>query len=106
MIQLNTGNSIFGRIFDKAMADDISAGKHKGNEQSVRAHRYNHNLEADRNEVLRLIAECPRTMKEIAAVMGKEFNAVSGRGSELKRLGLVRKTGEVRDGSAVLEVIQ
>jgi hypothetical protein len=45
-------------------------------------------------------------MKEIAVLMGKGFNAVAGRGSELKALGLVRKTGEVREGSAVLEIVK
>jgi hypothetical protein len=32
-------------------------------------------------------------------------DACAGRGSKLKKMGLVRKTGEIRLGSAVLEAI-
>ncbi len=41
------------------------------------------------------------TGKEFAAMVGKGFNAVSGRFAELKRDGLIRETGERREGCAV-----
>jgi len=86
-----------------AVIRDVTWNKHGGNPESNRAYDLGTSTrENDRLEVLRLIQERPRSMKEIAALMGKGFNAVAGRGSELKALGLVQKTGEIRDGSAVL----
>ncbi len=89
------------------MATDITASRHGGNEESRSAH-LNIRLHKKelREQVLNLItAFTPAggiTMKEVASIMGVEINRVSGRGSELKRLGMVRKSGEIRDGSAVL----
>ena len=84
--------------------DDITANKHGGNEESVEANRRNKLArECDRREVFRKISQRPSTMKQVAAAMGRQFNTLSGRGSDLKRMGLIRKTGEIIDGSAVLE---
>jgi len=88
--------------------EDITANKHHGNEESREANeRANYGKEQQRMEVLECISRFPGgcTMKEVAAMMGKPFNAVSGRGSELKKAGQVEKTGETRDGSAVLRVV-
>jgi hypothetical protein len=85
---------------------DITYGRHHGNPESNAAFSHGASTrENDRQQVLELIQECPRSMKEVARMMGKGFNAVAGRGSELKALGLVEKTGEVRAGSAVLRAV-
>jgi hypothetical protein len=85
---------------------DVTYSKHHGNSESNEAFAQNQSTrDTDRQTVLELIRELPRTMKQIASIMGKGFNAVAGRGSELKALGLVKKTGEVIDGSAVLMAI-
>ena len=55
--------------------------------------------------VLDLITDAGSTgmsMKEVAHAMDTQFSSVSGRGTELKRLGMVEDSGEVRAGSAVL----
>lgn len=55
------------------------------------------------SQVLALIREHGGlSMKEVARIMGVGFNRVSGRGTELKSAGLVRRNGQSRDGSAVL----
>jgi predicted transcriptional regulator len=86
---------------------DISENKHGGNKESRNAYkRHESRLEVQRNEVLALISKHGGlSMKEVAALMDVPFNTVSGRGSELKQLGKVEKTGEVRDGSAVLRTV-
>jgi hypothetical protein len=85
---------------------DISYSRHHGNPESDAAFCHNQSTrDNDRQMVLELIRELPRSMKQIAIIMGKGFNAVAGRGSELKAMGLVKKTGEIRDGSAVLVAI-
>src|SRR5208282_5232738 len=85
---------------------DICSGKHRGNDESRSANRRSLSSRgADRDMVLSLIMERPRTMKEIAVVMGRQLNCVSGRASELKKLGCIEPTGEVRCGSAVLKAV-
>lgn len=86
---------------------DITAGKHKGNTESREAHnKIVNKAKQQRAEVLGLISRHDGlTMKEVSVLMDIPFNAVSGRGSELKAQGRVYKTGEVRDGSAVLKAV-
>jgi hypothetical protein len=89
-----------------SLEKDITANKHRGNAQSQAAHRRGRsNREAQRLQVLELIKDSYNglSMKEVAALMDCPFNTVSGRGSELKKSGLVEPTGETRDGSAVLQ---
>lgn len=88
--------------------EDISSNKHGGNSESKQAHkRIGSRKEQQRLEVLEVISRYPDglSMKEVAHMMGVGFNVVSGRGSELKALGRVEKTGEIRDGSAVLRAV-
>jgi len=81
--------------------EDITANKHHGNDESREANeKANSGKEQQRMEVLECISRFPG-----GCMMGKPFNAVSGRGSELKKAGQVEKTGETRDGSAVLRVV-
>jgi hypothetical protein len=85
---------------------DVCSGRHKGNKQSREANQYGLSGRTEqRQEVLNLIRNAGpegMTMKEVAADMGVQLNTVSGRGSELKKLGLAKESGGVRDGSAVL----
>jgi transposase len=83
---------------------DPCSNKHQGNEQSRAANRRNmQDREQQRSQVLNLIIEHNGlSMKEVAQMMGVPFNTVSGRGTELKKFGLVEPTGEIRSGSAVL----
>lgn len=82
---------------------DITAGKHQGNDESREAYKKNRHVAAEqRSEVLRLITARPSTMKEVAVLMGVPLHTISGRGSELKKAGLIEPTGAVRQGSAEL----
>jgi hypothetical protein len=85
---------------------DICENKHHNNPESVAANVKNlHSRGRQRSEVYDFIHSAgPQglSMKEVARLMGVEFNRIAGRGSELKASGLVEKTGEVREGSAVL----
>ncbi|HTR27235.1 MAG TPA: hypothetical protein VMI10_24910 [Terriglobales bacterium] len=89
---------------------DPCARKHGGNEESRAAnwHNLKHRPE-QRHEVYALISNAgPQglSMKEVATIMGVQLNTISGRGTELKKLGLVEPTAEVRAGSMVLRAIQ
>lgn len=85
---------------------DICSRKHQGNTESREANKVNvPSRSAQREAVLVYIRATPRSMKEVAQLMGVPFNTISGRGSELKRYGLVEETGEVRQGSAVLRAV-
>jgi len=67
-----------------------------------------HSRASQREQVYEIIAAHSPTgisMKEVARLMGKPFHTVVPRGTELKASGLVCKTGEVEDGSAMLRVI-
>ncbi len=81
---------------------DPCLSRHGGNAQSNEA--WNHvDAKGDREKIMAFYADGSRyTAKEIAALMGKPFNAISGRFASLKG-GKLRKTGVVRDGSAELE---
>ena len=85
---------------------DPCARKHGGNEQSREANKKNlKRREAQRMAVLEHITNAGThgmSMKEVAKAMSTQFSSVSGRGTELKRLGMVEENGEVREGSAVL----
>lgn len=87
---------------------DVCSGRHQGNEQSRAANLYSLTGRTEQRQcVLNLIRNAGSegmTMKEVAATMGVQLNTVSGRGSELKKLELVRETGSVRAGSAVLVI--
>src|ERR1700722_18373399 len=77
---------------------DVTYSRHHGNEQSNAAFSHGHSTrDNDRQQVLELITESPKSMKQIADLLGKSFNAISGRGSELLLLGLVERTGQTVD---------
>jgi hypothetical protein len=88
------------------MANDICENRHQGNAESIDANNRNSfTRELDRHRVLTIITEKPSTMAEVAAKMQVQLNTISGRGSELKKLGLVAPTGERRNGGAVLRAL-
>lgn len=92
---------------EKFMNDDPCEVKHGGNECSIDANlRNRHVREDDMRRVYDLLAIRPATMKEVAGWMGKQLNQVSGRASALLRLGYIERTGERREGSAVLRVVK
>lgn len=77
------------------MSADPSARKHKGNEQSVAAHKRILHTKADTyDQILRFIRSRGRaTGFEVAAYLGKPLHAISGRLSELKAMNKLRKVG-------------
>ena len=82
---------------------DICAGRHRGNPESETANdRVAGKKGADRHRVL---MECRRrggvTCKELSDEWGVGMNQISGRFTELKRLGLIKKVG-VRGGSGIM----
>ena len=104
-------NSLFPSFdhFNKpAPPVDVCARKHHGNPASADAFE-RADIAGDAAEALRIIRSKGKhgaTAKEVAAEMNKSLNAVSGRCSRLKFLGLVRETAERRDHSTVLVVVE
>lgn len=84
---------------------DVCANRHRGNAES-RAANPTREAKAQSHELIlaELRLRGPMTSVELAAAMGTRVNCISGRLSELKAAGRIRKTGEIRDGCAVLEM--
>lgn len=86
---------------DATLMDDICINRHQGNEQS-RAANLRVNKERDRATVLAIIIKSGKShSKEIANLMGKQLNQISGRISELKASDVIEETGERINGCAV-----
>ena len=97
------GNTLVTPYKSRHSSKDISANKHGGNTESAAAHKSAKTcLASCRYKALKEIHQQSGTGKEVALRLGKAFNAVSGRFSELKEKGLIETTGERRNGSAVL----
>ncbi len=80
----------FGELFD------ITARRHKGNEQSTEAFHVIKDKITDKQwNILRIIEmrDDGITVDEIAAEYDTTPNAISGRVSELKRMGKIYKSG-------------
>lgn len=83
---------------------DVCAGKHRANSES-RAANLKISKAESREQVMRvLLGSGPMTCKEIASRLGKEMHTISGRITELKALGMVEPTTELRDGGRVIRV--
>lgn len=84
---------------------DICAAKHGGNAESVEANRRNtmHRAKQQRDilEYVKASGSYGITCKEAALHMGCHMNAISGRFTELCAAGLIKRSGEKRDGCAV-----
>jgi hypothetical protein len=93
-------------IVDKVVPD-ICVNKHQGNAESEAANRKIDPAKVrDRQRIFGLALERGElgiTLKEAESRLGMLRNSVSGRLSELKALGMLVPTGEVRDGCAVLK---
>lgn len=84
---------------------DICQRRHKGNVASKAANPKQSHKKEMHEKILELLRVNQRlTAKELAIMIGKPFNAISGRFSELKALKQIRGTGIRRDGSELLEV--
>jgi len=81
---------------------DICERKHGGNAESIAANPSQAAKTIGRQEVMNTLGYSWLTSKEIASLMGKDLNCISGRISELKALGMVEKTGVRRGGCAEL----
>ncbi len=94
-----------GPLFDKStLANktfltevvDICARKHNGNEQSISAfHVIKDKITAGQERIMYYIRQSPDgiTLDAIAQFMDVPPNAISGRVSELKRMGKIYKSG-------------
>jgi hypothetical protein len=84
---------------------DICAPRHRGNQASREANKRVDKL-TDNRRVLDIIKRRIRThSKEIAAIMNKPLNAISGRIAYLKEHGYIRERNDLprRDGCMTLE---
>jgi len=89
---------------ERMLNDDICSNKHQQNTQSREANK-RVNKEIDRLRVLTIIREKGQaTSKQIANIMGKGLNQISGRITELKADAIIEDTGLRRDGCAVFRV--
>jgi hypothetical protein len=71
-------------------ADDITARKHGGNANSVKANPSPERKESDRKKLLRLITEHGALdIHQLEILMGKSAHCFSGRLTELKKAGLI-----------------
>lgn len=81
--------------------NDICINRHQGNAQSLIANK-RVQKERDRATVLAIIIKTGKShSKEIARLMNKQLNQISGRISELKANEIIEETGERIDGCAV-----
>lgn len=90
---------------------DVCRNKHQGNEQSTQAFetKVKPNLKQRQIEVLQAINNAGNqglTCKELAKNWQIGMNAISGRFSELKRLGEIEPAGSSRDGSKPYKTAQ
>lgn len=85
---------------------DITERKHGGNPESKAANlRIEPHKRTLRERVyarLALAGNHGATCKEIAQLEGREMHAISGRITELKKLGSIQETARTRDGGRVL----
>lgn len=83
---------------------DICQSRHGGAEASIAAHdRIKAGKQEMYDRILRIVrTKGNATSKEIAAELGKQLNTVSGRFAEMKQRGMLKSSGETREGAAVL----
>lgn len=103
--------SLFGGLIDYSKPpEDICAAKHGGSPTSESAHEKSApSHPSERQQILDWLRQRGQkggTAKEYAALPGKNFNAISGRWTELKRDGFIMHAGQIRDGAAVYLAIQ
>ncbi len=85
----------FGELFRSFDPTDITANRHKGNEQSTAAfHVIKDKISASKERILNAIRRSDGlTCDELAVMFNATPNEISGRCSELKRDGKIYKSG-------------
>ncbi len=84
---------------------DITRNRHRDSPESIAANPSETAKRESHEKILALFDLGHWTGKEVAEALHKPFNAVSGRVSELRMLGKLVKTGERRDGGAILRKV-
>lgn len=97
------GSDPFNRV---SASDDITRRKHGGADTSIAAWcRARHNAVKSQMAIIEVLEQywpAGLTAKEIAHIMEKPFNAMSGRCTELLEQSMIVKTDERRGGGRVL----
>jgi predicted HTH transcriptional regulator len=90
--------------FEEFVDLDIASNRHNGSEESTLAFQHVRNTIGEyHRDILRVMDRCgAMTSKELAAVLCRPLNSVSGRLTELRAGQWIEKTGLRRDGAAVL----
>jgi DNA-binding transcriptional ArsR family regulator len=90
----------------KCNIKDVTRNRHRGNPESEAANeRVSLSKSVDRVRIYQTLQdEGPRTSKELSRELAMRYTTVSARLSELKAMQLIEKTGERRDGAAVVRV--
>jgi len=85
---------------------DVTRNRHRGNAESEAAYEsVKHRMSADRHTILTYMRfSGPQTSKELSLNLQINYTTMSARLSELKAMGLIEKTGERREGCAVVRV--
>lgn len=88
---------------------DICEARHKGSPESQDAfEKVKHTKQLMYDKIMYLAQQRKDfgvTVHEVAGAFGKTPNAVSGRLSELRMMGKLKKSGERRNGAAVLQIV-
>jgi hypothetical protein len=88
--------------------DDICAGKHGGNIDSMIAwERIQEHVREVHTAILKIFAASkePLAPKQVAAMLSVQFNTISGRFTELKQQGILRSTAQTWEHSRCLELV-
>ena len=90
----------------KCNIKDVTRNRHRGSPESEEANRrVSARKFADRELLIaHLIHYGPKTSKELSDFIPMGYTTVSARLSELKAQGRIEKTGERREGAAVVRV--
>lgn len=99
-------NHFFGQ-WENAERADYSRGRDEPTSQAA-FEQARLTISQHHERILQLLAICDNglTLKEYAAQVGLQLNAVSGRFSELKSRGVIYKSGATRDGCGVWSLTQ
>lgn len=88
---------------------DITENRHKGSPESQEAfERVKHGKQQMYDRILNLAQarkDYGLTVHELSAAIGKPVNCISGRLSELRMIGKLKKSGVRRNGAAVLQIV-
>lgn len=89
------------------MADDICSNRHRGNPESQAAFDFvASKIGPMHDRLLAILRRQAMTSKELERYTGMTRSTISARLSELKSSGHIVKTGQRREGAAVLTINQ